>query len=63
MSKEEVKIAIHDLLEQSSEKALKEVLEYLEAVKNKKSTSDNSLKKNLNRILKEDKNLLNRLAK
>lgn len=61
MSKEEVKIAIHDLLEQSSEEALHEVLEYLEAVKNKKSK--NTLSKNLAKILKEDDNLLKRLAK
>lgn len=61
MSREEVKSAITELLENSPEQALQEVLIYLKSIQ---GNSDKSvtLAKNLRTILTEDKELLKRLA-
>ncbi|WP_424961483.1 hypothetical protein [Ekhidna sp.] len=61
MSREEVKSAINELLENTPEKVLNEVFEYLKAVESKSEKSI-SLSQNLRRILTEDKKLLERLA-
>jgi hypothetical protein len=62
MSKEEVKTAINQLLENTSEEVLKEVFDYLKTV-NQKSQDSVTLSQNLRTILTEDKELLERLAK
>jgi len=61
MSREEVKSAITELLENSPEQALQEVLIYLKSIQ---SSPDKSvtLAKNLRTILTDDKELLKRLA-
>lgn len=61
MSKEEVKTAISALLDDAPQKALEQVLEYLQSVKGQ---SEKSIKRaeNLRRILEEDKGLLSKLA-
>ncbi len=61
MSREEVKIAINELLEHAPEPALQEVFNYLKLVQDK-SESSIALSQNLRRILAEDKELLSRLA-
>ena len=61
MSREEVKAAISQLLENTPEKVLNEVLGYLKSVENKPSDSI-FLAQNLRTILTEDKELLERLA-
>jgi hypothetical protein len=61
MSREEVKTAINDLLEESSEQVLQEVYDYLKSVQGK-SDQPVSLSQNLRTILTEDKELLERLA-
>ena len=61
MSREEVKTAISQLLENTPEQVLNEVLEYLKSVENKPSDSI-FLAQNLRTILTEDKELLERLA-
>lgn len=61
MSREEVKSAIHQLLEHTSEEVLVEVLDYLKSTEGKSDKSI-SLSQNLRKILKEDKRLLERLA-
>ncbi len=62
MSKEEMKLAIAELLEDTPEQILTEVLNYLESVK-KISPEKFNLARDLRRILTEDKELLERLAK
>ncbi|WKK82956.1 hypothetical protein [Marivirga arenosa] len=62
MSREEVKIAINEMLENIPEEALQEVFEFLTAVKNQSSDNFNTVK-NLRTILSEDKQLLEKLAK
>ncbi len=62
MSREEVKTAINELLDNTPENVLEEVLEYLKSVEGKSNDSI-SLSKNLKTILIEDKELLERLAK
>lgn len=62
MSKEEIKLAIAELLEDTPEQILTEVLNYLESVK-KISPEKFNLGQDLRRILTEDKELLERLAK
>lgn len=62
MSREEVKTAINEILENIPEEALQDVFEYLKSVQDKSTTSI-TLSKNLRTILKEDKELLERLAK
>lgn len=61
MSKDEVKTAISALLDEAPQKALEQVLEYLQSVKGQ---SEESIKRaeNLKRILEEDKELLSKLA-
>lgn len=61
MSREEVKTAINELLDQSSEKVLHEVYDYLKTLDGK-SDQMISMSKNLSKILQEDKKLLQRLA-
>ncbi|GAB4247948.1 MAG: hypothetical protein Tsb0034_27270 [Ekhidna sp.] len=61
MSREEVKTAINELLDNTPEQVLKEVFDYLKSVQGKSSESV-SLSQNLRTILKEDKELLERLA-
>jgi hypothetical protein len=61
MSKEEVKIAIKALLEETPELVLREVYDYLKSVQGKSEQSV-SLSQHLRTILTEDKELLERLA-
>lgn len=61
MSREEVKSAIRELLDNSSEQVLNEVFEYLKSTEGKTAQSV-SLSQNLRTILTEDKELLDRLA-
>ena len=61
MSREQVKTAISELLENTSEEVLHEVYDYLKSVQSK-STKSISLSQNLRTILTEDKELLERLA-
>ena len=60
MSREEVKTEISQLLENTTEQVLNEVLEYLKSVENNHSDSI-ILAQNLRTILSEDKELLERL--
>ncbi|MFT6873597.1 MAG: glutamate formiminotransferase [Roseivirga sp.] len=62
MSREEVKTAISELLDNTPEQVLQEVFDYLKSVQGKSNDSI-SLSKNLRTILTEDKELLERLAK
>ena len=62
MSREEVKTAINQLLETTSEQVLQEVFDYLKSVQGK-SEKTVSLSRNLRKILTEDKELLEKLAK
>lgn len=57
MSREEVKTAINELLENTSEQVLQEVLAYLKSLEGKSEQSV-SLSHNLRTILTEDKELL-----
>lgn len=61
MSREEVKIAINEMLENTPEPVLNEVFAYLKSVEGKSSKSV-SLSQNLRTILAEDSELLTRLA-
>ena len=61
MSREEVKTAINELLEHSSEQVLQEVFEYLKSI-DSESEHSVTLSHNLRTILTEDKELLERLA-
>ena len=61
MSREEVKTAINQLLDNLSEQVLKEVFDYLKAI-DSKSEHSVTLSQNLRTILTEDKELLERLA-
>ena len=61
MSREEVKTAIGELLDNTSEQVLREVFDYLKSVQGKPDASV-SLSQNLRTILTEDKELLERLA-
>jgi len=62
MSRNEIKMVINKILEQSPDVVLNEVLDYLNSIKNK---SEDTIAKagNLRTILSEDKELLKRLAK
>ncbi len=62
MSKDEVKTAINELLDNTPEQVLQEVFEYLKSVQGKSNKSV-SMSQNLRTILMEDKELLERLAK
>jgi hypothetical protein len=61
MSREEVKTAISELLDNTPEQVLQEVFDYLKSVQGKTNESV-SLSQNLRTILTEDKELLERLA-
>lgn len=61
MSREEVKTAITELLENSPEQALQEVYVYLKSIQGMPDKSV-ALSQNLRTILTEDKELLKRLA-
>lgn len=61
MSREEVKTAINELLDNTPEQVLHEVFDYLKSVQGK-SRNSISLSQNLRTILTEDKELLERLA-
>lgn len=61
MSRDEVKTAINQLLDNTPEQALQEVFDYLKSVQGKSDQSV-SLSQNLRTILSEDKELLERLA-
>lgn len=61
MTAQEVKSQIKKLLEEIPEDALPQVLEYLQQVKSM-SAEEVRLGQNLNQILKEDKDVLKRLA-
>ncbi len=61
MSKEEIKTAINEMLENTSEPVLNEVFDYLKATEGK-STESVALSRNLKTILTEDSELLQRLA-
>ncbi|MEQ6118040.1 hypothetical protein [Reichenbachiella sp. MALMAid0571] len=62
MSREEVKSAINQLLEDTPEQVLHEVFDYLQSVQGK-SIQSVTLSQNLRTILTEDKELLEKLAK
>jgi hypothetical protein len=62
MSKSEVKDQINKVLENVSDEALESILNYLKELISK-SESDLILSNNLNKILSEDKEVLERLAK
>jgi hypothetical protein len=61
MSREEVKTAINELLDNTPEQVLQEVFDYLKSVQGKTNESV-SLSQNLRTILTEDKELLERLG-
>lgn len=61
MSREEIKTAINDLLDKTSDNVLSEVRDYLKLVKDK-SAQTVILSQNLQTILTENKELLERLA-
>jgi hypothetical protein len=62
MSKHEAKEQINKVLDSVSDEALESILYYLKGLASK-SESDLILSNNLNRILSEDKEVLERLAK
>lgn len=61
MSREEIKIAISELLDNTPEQVLQEVFDYLKSAQGKSNESV-SLSQNLRTILTEDRELLERLA-
>lgn len=62
MSRQEIQSAINQILENTPDSVLNEVLDYLNAVKNQ-SEQTVVMSQNLRTILAEDKELLGRLAK
>ena len=62
MSRQELKTAINEILENTPDSVLNEVLDYLNSVKNKPEQTV-TMSHNLRTILTEDKELLERLAK
>jgi hypothetical protein len=62
MSRQELKVAINEILEETPDVVLNEVLDYLNTVKDKTEQTIIS-SQNINNILREDKELLERLAK
>ena len=62
MSTKELKFEIHRTLENVPEDVLPDILDYLRELE-KHTNNDISFKKNLRKILSEDKALLERLAK
>lgn len=62
MTRDQVRTKINELLENTPENVLNEVLEYLKSVKDN-SAKNVTLSQHLRHILSEDKELLERLAK
>ena len=62
MSREEIKSAISELMDNTPDAVINEILDYLQTIKGK-STDNIQLSQNLRTILHEDKELLQRLAK
>ena len=62
MKRQELKTAINEILENTPDSVLNEVLDYLNSVKNKPEQTI-TISHNLRTILTEDKELLERLAK
>lgn len=62
MNRDEVKIAINKLLDNTSEQVLQEVFDYLKSLQDKPEKSV-LLSNNLSKILTEEKDLLKKLAK
>jgi hypothetical protein len=62
MSKDEIKYEINKVLDQFSDKALTELLNYLKMLK-EPQFSENNFTDSLNKIFTEDHNLLLKLAK
>lgn len=60
MNEQSVKIEIHKVIEMLPEDISKDVLEYLKSILKKSYEVKHS--NNLSKILREDRNLLNRLA-
>lgn len=61
MTPKQIKDQINNLIDSIPEDVLEDVLEYLKSLPNK-SKKEIQLSQNLSKILKEDKNLLERLA-
>lgn len=61
MNEQNVKIEIHKVIDMLPDDISKDVLEYLKSIL-KKSSDEIRTSNNLSKILKEDRNLLNRLA-
>ena len=61
MKEQNVKIEIHKVIDMLPDDISKDVLDYLKSIL-KKSSDEVRTSNNLSKILKEDKNLLNRLA-
>ena len=62
MSREEIKTAISELMDNTPDAVLNEILDYLQTVSGKSADSV-QLSQNLRMILTEDRELLQRLAK
>ncbi len=61
MNEQNLKIEIHKVIDMLPDDISKDVLEYLKSIL-KKSSDEIRTSNNLSKILKEDRNLLNRLA-
>ena len=61
MKEQNVKIEIHKVIDMLPDDISKDVLDYLKSIL-KKSSDQVKTSNNLSKILKEDRNLLNRLA-
>ena len=61
MKEQNVKIEIHKVIDMLPDDISKDVLDYLKNIL-KKSSDQVRTSKNISKILREDKNLLNRLA-
>jgi hypothetical protein len=61
MNEQNVKIEIHKVIDMLPDDISKDVLEYLKSIL-KKSSDEVRTSNNISKILKEDRNLLNRLA-
>ena len=62
MAAEEIKQKIYKVIDTMPDELLEDIYKYLESIKNR-SGSEIIISQNLARILEEDKNLLERLAK
>jgi hypothetical protein len=61
MNEQNVKIEIHKVIDMLPDDISKDVLEYLKSIL-KKSSDEVRTSNNISKIIKEDRNLLNRLA-